>query len=197
MIKIREAIIVEGKYDKIKLTSVVDTCIIETNGFRIFKDKEKRNLIRKLADECGIIILTDSDSAGFVIRNHIKGITSSENIKNAYIPQIEGKEKRKDKYSKEGLLGVEGISESDILNALKQCGACFDDGEKTENEKQLTKLDFYELGLTGMPQSAELRKKVLNYLKLPSYMTSNSMLQALNRLTDKETLKQIINSIKK
>ncbi len=197
MIKIREAIIVEGKYDKIKLSGLVDTCIIETNGFRIFKDKEKRNLIRKLADECGIIILTDSDSAGFVIRNHIKGITSSKNIKNAYIPQIEGKEKRKDKYSKEGLLGVEGISEFDILHALKQCGASFNDNEKTGNKNQLTKLDFYELGLTGMPQSAELRKKVLNYLKLPSYMTSNSMLQALNRLTDKETLKQIINSIKK
>lgn len=197
MIKIREAIIVEGKYDKIKLSGIVDTCIIETNGFRIFKDKEKRNLIRKLAEECGIIILTDSDSAGFVIRNHIKGITLSENIKNAYIPQIEGKEKRKDKYSKEGLLGVEGISESDILYALKQCGASFNDNEKTGNKNQLTKMDFYELGLTGMPQSAELRKKVLDYLKLPSYMTANSMLQALNRLTEKETLKNIIDELKK
>ena len=123
MISIKEAIIVEGKYDKMRLKSAVDATIIETNGFRIFKDKEKVNLIKQLAQKQGIIILTDSDSAGFLIRNHLRGIVPQEQIKNAYIPQIKGKEKRKDHPSKEGTLGVEGVDEDIILKALQNAGA--------------------------------------------------------------------------
>ena len=123
MLKIREAVIVEGRYDKIKLSSIVDAPIIETNGFRVFSDKEKQSLIRKIAETRGILIMTDSDGAGFVIRNFLKGSVDNSKIKNCYIPQIKGKEKRKAKGGKEGLLGVEGVSDEVIINAIRKSGA--------------------------------------------------------------------------
>ena len=163
MISIKEAIIVEGKYDKMRLKSAVDATIIETNGFRIFKDKEKVNLIKQLAQKQGIIILTDSDSAGFLIRNHLRGIVPQEQIKNAYIPQIKGKEKRKDHPSKEGTLGVEGVDEDIILKALQNAGAVCG----KENQELITKTDLYNLGLTGGEKSKILRTALLKQLKLP------------------------------
>ena len=123
MLKIKEAIIVEGRYDKIKLSQLVDTPIIETNGFRIFSDKEKQSLIRQIADVRGILVLTDSDSAGFLIRNFLKGAVDKSKIKHCYIPQIEGKEKRKSQKSKEGLLGVEGVTDEIIISAIRKSGA--------------------------------------------------------------------------
>ena len=140
MLKIKEAIIVEGKYDKMRLSSLFDTLIIETGGFRIFKGSEKRRLIIEIADKMGIIILTDSDAAGFVIRNHIKGITNPQNIKHAFIPQKKGKEKRKSSPSKEGLLGVEGISDDIIINAVLSSGATVCDSQKPpEKTEHITK----------------------------------------------------------
>ena len=136
MIKVKEAIIVEGKYDKIKLSSIIDGLIITTNGFGIFNDKERQYLIRELAKKRGIIVLTDSDSAGFVIRNFLKGSVPKEQIKHAYIPDIFGKEKRKDKRSKEGKLGVEGVSKELILEALRKCGASCEDSDSEFIERE-------------------------------------------------------------
>lgn len=196
MIKIKEAIIVEGKYDKIKLSSIIDAPIIETNGFRIFKDREKCALIRTLAKKRGIIILTDSDSAGFVIRNHIKGIIKGGKVINAYIPEIIGKEKRKSEKSKEGLLGVEGVQDEFILNALKKCGATLiNEGSQPNEEKIITKIDLYNLGLTGKIDSAQLRQNLLAKLDLPRYITTNSLLEILNCLMDLSELEYIVNNL--
>ena len=141
MIKIKEAIIVEGKYDKNTLSQIVDAPIIETSGFGIFKDKEKKELFKRLAEKRGVIILTDSDGAGFVIRNHLKGILKSGTVKQAYIPEIPGREKRKQKISKEGLLGVEGMTPEIIISALKRAGATIDGCESTDKSK-ITKADI-------------------------------------------------------
>jgi ribonuclease M5 len=189
MLKISQAIIVEGKYDKIKLSSIVDAVIIQTNGFGIFKDKEKLALIKFYAETTGIIILTDSDSAGFKIRNHIKGAVKSGSITNVYIPDVMGKEKRKEKPSAEGKLGVEGIDKQLILNAFKKAGISAD--ESPEREK-LTKLDLYELGLSGGKNSAALRKKLLEYLGLPSLLTSNALLEVLSNLHTRQELEDIM-----
>ncbi|MBR2108744.1 MAG: DUF4093 domain-containing protein [Ruminococcus sp.] len=192
MISIKEAVIVEGRYDKIKLSEVIDTPVIETGGFRIFKDKEKQNLIRKIAEERGILILTDSDSAGFVIRNFLKGSVPEEKIKHAYIPQLKGKEKRKSEVSKEGLLGVEGVSAEIIADAVRKSGATIL-GEKNEIKMScITKQDLYELGLTGKENSAVLREKLLKKLGLPTYLSTNAMLSALNCLYSLEELKELI-----
>lgn len=191
MLKIKEAVIVEGRYDKIKLKNIIDAPIIETNGFRIFKDKEKQSLIRQLADKRGILIITDSDSAGFVIRNFLKGIVDNSRIKQCYIPQLKGKEKRKEKPSKEGLLGVEGIEDKEIIRAIKNSEATII-GENQPKEQCLTKMDFFELGLTGSENSSKNREKVLRYFNLPMYLTTNAMLSALNVLTDKEEIKKIL-----
>ena len=181
MIKINEAIVVEGKYDKIKLSSIVDGLIIETNGFRIFKDKEKINLLRNLAKKRGILIFTDSDSAGFLIRNYISSIIPKENIKHAYIPDIYGKEKRKYNYSKEGKLWVEGIPKKIIENALKDAGVIFKETELVKkNKREITKIDLYDYGLSGRDNSSELRKAFLKQLNLPEHLSVNSLVKVLN-----------------
>ncbi len=181
MIKINEAIVVEGKYDKIKLSSIVDGLIIETNGFRIFKDKEKINLLRNLAKKRGILIFTDSDSAGFLIRNYISSIIPKENIKHAYIPDIYGKEKRKYNYSKEGKLGVEGIPKKIIEKSLKDAGVIFKETELVKkNKREITKIDLYDYGLSGRDNSSELRKAFLKQLNLPEHLSVNSLVKVLN-----------------
>lgn len=192
MISIKEAIIVEGKYDKMRLKSTVDATIIETNGFRIFKDKEKVNLIKQLAQKQGIIILTDSDSAGFLIRNHLRGIVPQEQIKNAYIPQIKGKEKRKDHPSKEGTLGVEGVDEDIILKALQNAGTVCN----KEKQELITKTDLFNLGLTGGEKSSILRTALLKELKLPQYMSAKAMLEVLNTVTTPKELYTLVERIK-
>lgn len=191
MIKVDEIIIVEGKHDKIKLSSFINGTIIETNGFRIFSDKKKQGMIRKLATTRGIIILTDSDSAGFVIRSFLKSILPQNTvIKNAYIPQILGKEKRKDTHSKEGFLGVEGIDIQSLKEILQSSvtNICSD-------LQQITKTDFFIDGLTGAENSALRRQKIIKKLDLPSYITTNALLEYINIAVGKEKYNQIINEI--
>lgn len=196
MLKIKEAVIVEGRYDKIKLSSIIDAPIIETNGFRIFKDKEKQSLIKQLAEKRGILIITDSDSAGFVIRNFLKGIIPEKNIKQCYIPQLMGKEKRKAKPSKEGMLGVEGIDNEEIISAIKRSDATIE-GETPHKKSEITKSDFFELGLTGRQNSKENRERVLKHFNMPLYLSTGAMLSALNVLVTKEELEKIIEDMEK
>lgn len=189
MIHLDKAIIVEGKYDKIKLSSIFDAPIIVTGGFGIYKNKETLNLIKFYAENGGIIILTDSDRAGFQIRNYIKGLVSNENITNVYIPEVFGKEKRKDKPSKEGTLGVEGIDKEIIIEAFKKAGAISDSVSdaviKMDKSDLITKLDFYDLGLIGQSESKEKRQKLLKSLNLPSHISTSSMIELLNRMMTK------------
>lgn len=195
MLKIKEAIIVEGRYDKIKLKNLVDTAIIETNGFRVFSDKEKQSLIRRIADTRGILVFTDSDSAGFVIRNFLRGTVDKSKIKHCYIPQINGKEKRKAHTSKEGFLGVEGVSDKVIIEAIRKSGATII-GEEQENAgEDVTKADLYRLGLTGRENSEKLRKALLKHLGMPSYLTANAMLSAINCLYSLEELRKIVDEL--
>lgn len=179
MIKVKEAVIVEGKYDKLKLSSIIDGLIIETNGFGIFKDKEQLNFIRRIAETRGIIILTDSDSAGFIIRGYLSGTVNPEKIKHAYIPDILGKEKRKTKFSKEGKLGVEGVPAKDIIDALKRAEATFQ-SEKGNGRKKITKNDLYFAGLAGGTGSASKRRAFLKMLSLPEHLSSNALAHVLN-----------------
>ncbi|MBQ2897883.1 MAG: DUF4093 domain-containing protein [Clostridia bacterium] len=192
--KIKEVIIVEGKYDKIKLDSLLDATVISLDGFQIFKDKEKKELIKMYAEKRGIVILTDSDSAGFLIRNHLKGWIDPKCIKNAYIPEIEGKEKRKEKAGKEGLLGVEGMTKEIILDALKKAGC-------TKNEKAdltpVTKTDLFASGLSGSENSAKLRQAFLKKAGFPSKLSSNAFLDAINSFLGKEEFEKILKEIKK
>lgn len=178
-ITINEAIIVEGKYDKIKLSSIIDAFIIQTDGFKVFKDKEKIALIKKIAEKQGIIILTDSDVSGFKIRQFVKSITKSENIKNAYIPQVIGKETRKEHASKENLLGVEGINTEVLKNILIECST---KKNTSTHQKVITKLIFYEDGYIGNHNSRNMRTKLLEYLDLPKYISTNSLLEIINIL---------------
>ena len=192
MIRIKEAIVVEGRYDKNTLSQIVDAHIIETAGFGIFSDKEKTALLRRLAEKCGIIILTDSDGAGFLIRNRIKGAVPDGCVKHAYIPDIKGKERRKQHASKEGKLGVEGMTPEIIIEALKRSGATIQ-GESTEPRKgEITKGDLYELGLSGGAGSAEKRKELAHKLALPEKMSANALLDVLNTLYTKEELFDLI-----
>ena len=195
MIKIDRAVIVEGRYDKIKLSSILDAVIIETDGFGIFNNKEKQQLIRRLADTKGLLILTDSDSAGFKIRSFIKGIVPAETIKHAYIPDIFGKEKRKTVASKEGKLGVEGVKKELILEALEKAGVFCEETEKTE-KREITKLDLYEDGLSGRADSDALRKKLLFHLQLPERLTSNALVQILNTFLTYDEYKKAVEEIK-
>jgi ribonuclease M5 len=193
MLKLKEVVIVEGKYDKIKLSGIIDAPIIETNGFRIFKDKEKQSLIRKVANKRGILIITDSDSAGFVIRNFLKGIIPEKNIKQCYIPQLKGKEKRKEKPSKEGLLGVEGVDNNVIVKAVRSSDATIiGEEQKKSNQGEITKSDLFDLGLTGTTNSKVNREKLLKHLNLPAYLSTNAMLTALNILLTKGELQEIL-----
>ena len=191
MVKIREAIVVEGRYDKNTLSQIVDTAIFETSGFGIFKDNEQMALLRAVAERRGLIVFTDPDGAGFVIRNHIKSAIDNSFLKHAYIPEIMGKERRKATPGKEGLLGVEGVPKELILNALRNAGATFEDGAAPLNGG-ITKADFFDLGLSGRPESKAKRDALLAHLGLPHHMSANAMLQALNILYTREELEQIL-----
>ena len=187
MVRIREAIVVEGRYDKNTLSQIVDAPILETNGFGIFKDKKQMELLRKVAKLRGLIVFTDSDGAGFVIRNHLKSAIDGRCLKHAYIPDIPGKERRKSAPGREGKLGVEGMSPEIILEALRRAGATIE-GEDAPTRNVITKQDLVELGLSGGTNSAERRQKLLWKLDLPEHMSANAMLQALNLLYSLEEL---------
>ncbi len=181
MMKIREVIVVEGKYDAIRLHSAVDATVIETNGFGIFKDKEMLALLRRLAKARGLLVLTDSDGAGFVIRDFLGGAIPKEQIKHAYIPEIVGKERRKAAPSKEGLLGVEGVDNAVIVEALRRAGATFEGEETPPFEAcNLTKAELYDLGLVGGTDSAEKRRRLQKALGLPEKLSANRLLEILN-----------------
>lgn len=195
MIKIDRVVIVEGKYDKIKLSSILDAVIIETDGFGIFNDKEKQALIRRLAETKGLLILTDSDSAGFKIRSFIKGMVPAECIINAYIPDIFGKEKRKSEASKEGKLGVEGIKPEILIDALQKAGVLCETVEDSQR-REITKLNLYEDGFFGGQNSDALRKQLLKYFDLPERLTSNSLLQILNTFITYDEYKNAVREIK-
>ena len=197
MIKIKQAVIVEGKYDKIKLSTVLDTVIIQTDGFGIFKDKEKQKLIKRLAQTRGIVILTDSDSAGFKIRSFIGSTVDNGKIINAYIPDIFGKERRKTEPSKEGKLGVEGMRPEVILEALRACGATFDDETQDSPRTAITKQDFVELGLSGGTDSSVKRLCVQKTMNLPEHMSANALLQALNLLMTADELRNLVTTLEK
>lgn len=179
--KIQEAIAVEGRYDKNTLSQVVDTLIIETRGFGIFKDPERMALLRKAAERRGLIVLTDSDGAGFVIRNRIKAAIPGKYLKHAYIPDVYGKERRKRKAGKEGKLGVEGMPPQVLEEVLRRAGATFLEGESPESRgAALTKGDLFTAGLTGRPDSAQRRQALLKQLSLPEHMSANALLEVLN-----------------
>ncbi|MDD7358114.1 MAG: DUF4093 domain-containing protein [Eubacterium coprostanoligenes] len=182
-IKLTEAVIVEGKYDKIKLSNILDAFIIETNGFAIFKDKSKLSFIKKLAKERGIIILTDSDHAGFMIRNYISSGVPKEQIKNVYIPDVFGKEKRKDTPSKEGKLGVEGMTKEVILASFEKAGVS---STSSVCDNPITTVDFYDLGLTGGANSKAKRKAVCKALDLPEFLSTSSLISCINNFMTKE-----------
>ena len=193
MLKVREAIIVEGIYDKIKLDQIIDAHIITTNGFSIFKDKDTVELIKRIAEKTGIVILTDSDRAGFLIRNYIKQWVPGEYIKHAYIPEIKGKEKRKTMPGKEGILGVEGIKPEIIIEALKKAGCLVEERDQVNpSHKKITKTDLYDDGLIGKKNSKVLRKKLTDKLNLPSRISTNALLQVLNTLYNYEEYKKLI-----
>ena len=194
MKRIKETIIVEGRYDINKLKQCVDAHIVETSGFGIFNDKEKRELIAMLAKKRGIIIFTDCDGAGQVIRNFLKGAISEGCVKHAYIPEIEGKEKRKIAASKAGYLGVEGMSEEIIINALRAAGATFED-EDTRESSEITKSDMYFYGLSGNDDSAARRKKLAKKLGLPSILSANALLSAINMIFTKEEFEKALSEI--
>ncbi len=186
MIHIAQAIIVEGKYDKIKLSSIMDAVILITNGFRIFHDPEKMALIRYYAKTTGVIILTDSDTAGFKIRNYLKGAVQEGKLYHVYIPDIYGKERRKGKPSAEGKLGVEGIEKKRLLESFAKAGILAD--ETPEKTDPITKLDLYELGLSGGTDSKQKRKALQKELGLPDLLSAASLLEVLNTMMTRDEL---------
>jgi ribonuclease M5 len=189
---IREVIVVEGRYDKNTLAQVVDATVITLGGFSVFNDREKLVFLRRLAEERGLIVLTDSDGAGFVIRNYLKGALPKDKVKQAYIPDVYGKERRKRKGGKEGKLGVEGMKSEVLLEALRRAGATFLDEESAARtiKPPITKVDLMELGLTGGPDSAARRQALQKKLDLPVNLTANGLLEALNLLYDRDELEQ-------
>lgn len=186
MVKIRQAIVVEGKYDKNTLRQIVDTAVFTTDGFGGMTDKTFLEFLRNVAKERGLIILTDSDGAGFVIRNHLKSALPKEGVLHAYIPDIYGKEKRKTTAGKEGKLGVEGMEREVLLQALRNAGASFEEEASVLPKEPLTKTDLYDLGLTGKPDSSQKRQDLLKKLRFPEHMSANAMLEALNILYGRE-----------
>ena len=192
MIKINEVVIVEGKYDKIKLSSIIDATIITTDGFGIFKNKEKQKLIKRLADERGILILTDSDSAGFVIRGFLKGIVDNDKIRHAYIPDLYGKEKRKTQVSAEGKLGVEGVKTEIIEESLRKAGV---ECQKNENKKLIKKSDLYSDGFYGVDNCNEKRLKLQKRLDLPENINSNLLLEMINVFLSYDEYKEIVKEL--
>ena len=196
MVKVREAIVVEGRYDKNTLSQIVDAPIFETRGFGIFKDKEQMALLRAVALRRGLIVFTDSDGAGFVIRNHLKSAIPNQYLKHAYIPDIPGKEKRKAAPGKEGKLGVEGMPSDVILTALKDAGATFEDGTQTKSGG-ISKQDLCSLGLSGGADSSQKRLALQKKLNLPEHMSANALLQALNLLYSMDELSRLVKAMEK
>lgn len=204
--RIREAIVVEGRYDKNTVSQAVEAVILETDGFGVFSDGEKLALLRRLAEKRGVIILTDSDGAGFVIRSYLKGALPMgklprDKVKQAYIPDVPGKERRKRTASREGKLGVEGMSPEVILQSLRRAGATFE-GENPEHSEPersdgppITKADLYEWGLTGTQDASERRRTLLRRLELPEKLSANALLEVLNALYGREELETLITSI--
>ena len=192
MLKIKEAIVVEGRYDKNTLSQIVDAPILETSGFGIMKDKQQLKLLRRIAQSRGLIVFTDSDGAGFVIRNFLKGAIASKYLKHAYIPDIVGKEKRKSAPGKEGKLGVEGMTPAIITEALRKAGATVLGEESVHTAGNITKQDMMELGLSGGAGSSLLRKQLLKKLDLPEHMSANALLQAVNLLYTLDELREIL-----
>jgi len=195
MVKIREAIVVEGKYDRNTLSQIVDAPILQTDGFSVMKDKEQLALLRRVAQKRGLIVFTDSDGAGFVIRNYLKGAIPSEQLKHAYIPDMPGKERRKKTPGKEGKLGVEGMTPEVILACLQRAGATIEGEAQLIKENQITKLDLFNMGLSGGPDSKAKRAALLKLLDLPEHMSANAMLQALNLLYEKDELYRIAETL--
>ena len=192
MITVDRIVVVEGKYDRIKLAGILDATVICTDGFGIFKNEGLKKTLRALAEKRGLLILTDSDSAGFTIRNYIVNLVGAKNVVNAYVPDIKGKEKRKAKGGKEGLLGVEGVSDEVIINAIRKSGAEIIGEENNIPERKITKADLFVLGLTGTENSEINRKKILKKLGLPSYLSTNAFLTAINCLYSLEELKEML-----
>ena len=184
MEKINEVIVVEGRYDKNALSQIVDAVIIETGGFAVFNNKQKQKLLRKMAEERGLIVLTDSDGAGFVIRNFIRGCVEPKYVKHAYIPDIAGKERRKKTGSKEGTLGVEGMRPEVLLNALRQAGASFSD--RADGKEKITKVDMFRLGLSGGTDSSRKRAELIQKLDLPAKLSADALLDILNAIMSRE-----------
>ncbi len=191
MVRIKEAIVVEGRYDKNTLSQILDATILETSGFGIFKDKQQLKLLRRVAEARGLIVFTDSDGAGFVIRNHLKSAIPARYLKHAYIPDIYGKERRKASPGKEGKLGVEGMPRVVILEALRSAGATIE-GESARRAAAITKQELVELGLSGGKDSSAKRLALLKKLDLPEHMSANALLQALNVLYTLDELKEIL-----
>ncbi|MBR4290907.1 MAG: DUF4093 domain-containing protein [Oscillospiraceae bacterium] len=194
MVKIKEAIVVEGRYDKNTLSQIVDAPILETSGFGIFKDREQMALLRRIAEIRGLIVFTDADGAGFVIRNHIKSAIPGKYLKHAYTPDIFGKERRKAKGGKEGKLGVEGMTREVILESLRRAGATFEDGQTSCACQEITKADLMDLGLYGSG-STEKRTMLIKKLGFPERMSTNSFLQAVNLLYSLEELDELVTGI--
>ena len=194
MIKIREAIVVEGRYDKNTLSQIVDAPVLETSGFGIFKDKKQMALLRQVAEKRGLIVFTDPDGAGFVIRNHIKSAIPAKYLKHAYVPDIMGKERRKSAPGKEGKLGVEGMRPEIILDALRKSGATME-GESLTPADPITKQDLMELGLSGGPDASAKRLALLKRVNLPEHMSANAMLQALNLLYTKDEVYRLVDTL--
>lgn len=191
MIPVKEVIVVEGCYDKNTLSQIFDAVIVETSGFGVFNDKEKLALLRRLAEARGLVVLTDSDGAGFVIRNFLKGAIDPALVKQAYIPDIAGKERRKASPSKEGKLGVEGMSAETLIDALRRAGATLGDEAPTHRSGGITKATLYELGLSGRPDSAQRRRELLRRLGLPEHLGANALLDVLNALYTSEELRAL------
>lgn len=196
MYKIKETIVVEGIYDKIKLSRFIDAVIIITNGFRVFSDDRIMKSVTKMARETGIVILTDSDSAGFKIRNYIKQSLPEGSVKHAYVPDVHGKEKRKREPGREGLIGVEGIKDDIIIDALRKAGCTIDGSSEAPGEgRKITKADLYKAGLSGGDGSRERRNMLASSLGIPMKISANMLLDILNRLLDYDEFCEIVQNI--
>ena len=197
MRKIREVIVVEGRYDKNTISQVVDATVVTLGGFSVFNNKEKLAFLRRLAEERGLIVLTDSDGAGFVIRNYLKGALPKDKVKQAYIPDIHGKERRKRHAGKEGKLGVEGMRPEVLLETLARAGATFLDGEGESalRKEPITKADLFVWGLTGGTDSAARRQALLKRLDLPEHLTANGLLEALNLLYSRDEVAALLETL--
>jgi ribonuclease M5 len=196
MLKIKEAIVVEGRYDKNTLSQLVDTLILTTDGFQVFQRKDKAALLRRVAAKRGLIVLTDSDGAGFVIRNHLKGIIPQNQLKQCYIPDVYGKEKRKKTPGKEGKLGVEGMPPAVLEEALRRCGATIlGEAAKERNQEEITRLDLFQAGLSGGENSAAKRKALLKRLDLPEHLSANALVQVLNTILTKEEFQTVLQEL--